>query len=158
MTSEQFQDAERPWRISGTHTGSRRPSRKSTGAAFSGSAPRDGRMSSSLSPEQITIAVTVFNRRAFLRQAVASALDQRVPVKVIVVEDCGPDPTSRDLVRREFGARVGYFLNARRRGIFGAANACVELCPTPWLSILHDDDYLAPEFVEAMLELHRHCP
>jgi glycosyltransferase involved in cell wall biosynthesis len=111
-----------------------------------------------LKAEDITIAVTVYNRREYILQAVRSALDQTVPVRVMVVEDCGPDPTLRDYVLNEFGSRITYHRNPVRRGLFDNWNACLELCPTPWLSILHDDDYLAPDFVEAMIELSTHAP
>jgi hypothetical protein len=60
-----------------------------------------------MNPDEITIAVTVFNRRQYLKQAITSALEQTVPVRVIVVEDCGPDLTLRDFVRGLFGARSG---------------------------------------------------
>lgn len=111
-----------------------------------------------LAADQITIAVTVYNRRHFLRQCIASALEQTVPVRVIVVEDCGPDPGMRDYVQEQFGTRVEYFRNPKRRGLFGNWNACMDLAGTPWLSILHDDDFLAPQFVEAMLALHARAP
>jgi glycosyltransferase involved in cell wall biosynthesis len=107
---------------------------------------------------QITIAVTVYNRRQYLKQAVASAVNQSVPVRVIVVEDCGPDLALESFVKDEFGPRIEYIRNPRRRGLFGNWNACLEACSTEWLSILHDDDYLAPGFVEAMLELARQAP
>jgi len=111
-----------------------------------------------LAAEDITIAVTVFNRRQFLKQAIGSALDQGSPARVIVVEDCGPDPELAAFVMREFGSRIEYFRNQRRRRIFGNWNACIEYCRTPWLSILHDDDYLTPNFVQAMVELGRLAP
>ena len=69
----------------------------------------------SVSAEQITIAVTVFNRRKYVKHAVASALNQTAPVRVMVVEDCGPDPGLQDFVRQEFGTRIQY-RNPRRRG------------------------------------------
>lgn len=102
--------------------------------------------------------MTVFNRRKYLKQAISSALDQTVPVRVIVVEDNGPDPEMEGFVRREFGQRIEYFRNPRRRGIFGNWNACLDYCSTPWLSILHDDDFLAPGFVQALLDLSRQAP
>lgn len=111
-----------------------------------------------LTADQITIAVTVFNRRTYVLQAIESALNQTAPVRVIVVEDCGPDPALEEFVKSRFGSRIHYFRNARRRGIFGNWNACMDLCKTEWLSILHDDDYLAPNFIEAMLDLHRQIP
>jgi glycosyltransferase involved in cell wall biosynthesis len=108
--------------------------------------------------KQITIAITVYNRRQYIKQAIASALDQTASVRVMVVEDCGPDPTLEDFVKAEFGPRVEYFRNPKRRGLFGNWNACLELCQTEWISILHDDDYLAPRFAEAMLELEKAAP
>jgi glycosyltransferase involved in cell wall biosynthesis len=111
-----------------------------------------------LSGDDITIAITVFDRREFIAQAVASALNQTVPVRVMVVEDCGPDAGLRDFLVGQFGARIEYHRNPRRRGLFDNWNACREYCRTPWLSILHDDDYFKPSFVETMLRLHEATP
>jgi glycosyltransferase involved in cell wall biosynthesis len=111
-----------------------------------------------VSAADITIAVTVFNRRQYLKQAIASALDQTTSVRVIVVEDCGPDPSLESFVRQEFGSRIDYFRNPRRRGLFGNWNACLDYCRTPWLSILHDDDYLASGFAEALVWLSAQAP
>src|SRR5207237_4074220 len=99
-----------------------------------------------VTPDDITIGITVFNRRKFLREAIASALDQKFPVRVIVLEDCGPDPGMQSFVEQEFGTRVEYIRNPRRRGLFDNWNACLEHCRTGWLSILHDDDMLTPAF------------
>ena len=104
---------------------------------------------------EITIAVTVYNRRDYLKQSIGSALAQTQRVRVIVVEDCGPDAELQSFVKSEFGSRVEYFRNPQRRGIFGNWNACIEYGQTRWLSILHDDDYLKPEFVSTMIELNR---
>ena len=106
-----------------------------------------------LSADQITIAVTVYNRRDFLKRSIGSALEQTVPVRVMVVEDCGPDPGMESYIKSLFGERVSYFRSPRRRGIFGNWNTCLEQCPTAWISILHDDDWLEPGFVAAMLKL-----
>jgi glycosyltransferase involved in cell wall biosynthesis len=112
----------------------------------------------SLGANQITIAVTVYSRRQFIKQAIASALNQSMPVHVIVVEDCGPDPTLESFVKDEFGPRIEYIRNPSRRGLFANWNACLERCQTEWITILHDDDFLAPEFIEAMIEMERELP
>ena len=106
-----------------------------------------------LRPEHITIAVTVFSRREFVCAAIHSALNQTIPVQVIVVEDCGPDAALREYITAEFGDRIRYFRNPTNRGLFDNWNASMEYCQTPWLSILHDDDLLHPNFVETMLAL-----
>lgn len=84
-----------------------------------------------ISADQITIADTVYDRRQYLVQAGERALNQTVPVKVMVVDDCGPDAALREFVRAQFGIRVGYYRNVQRRGLFDTWNACVEPCSTP---------------------------
>jgi len=111
-----------------------------------------------LRPEDITIAITVYSRRDYVCEAIRSALEQTVPVQVIVVEDCGPDPTLRDFILQEFGDRITYFRNPKNRGLFDNWHACMEYSRTPWLSILHDDDLLRPKFIETLLELFREAP
>lgn len=111
-----------------------------------------------LRAEDITIAVTVYSRRDYVCDAIRSALNQTVPVKVIVVEDCGPDPTLRDFVVKEFGDRITYIRNPKNRGLFDNWHACMEYSRTPWLSILHDDDMLRPHFVETMLRVAAAAP
>jgi glycosyltransferase involved in cell wall biosynthesis len=113
-----------------------------------------------LTASDITIAVTVYDRQHFICDAIRSALGQRTsnPPKVIVVEDCGPNPTLRQSVIEEFGDQIQYFRNQRRRGLFDNWNACIEACQTPWLCILHDDDFLEPTFIESMIELAQSAP
>ncbi len=112
----------------------------------------------SVQPGDITIAITVFDRREFILQAIESVLQQPGAVRVIVVEDCGPDPTLKDFVLERFPRGVAYHRNSRRRGLFDNWNACLDLCTTPWLSILHDDDILLPEWLPAMLRLLEQAP
>lgn len=113
-----------------------------------------------LSANDITIAVTVYNRRTYLRQAINSALQQRLGSAhhVIVVEDCGPDDSLREFTLREFGDSIRYYRNSRRRGLFDNWNACIARCSTRWLCILHDDDFLEPTFIESMQELGAAAP
>jgi len=111
-----------------------------------------------LRPDDITIAITVYSRRDYVSGAIRSALAQTVPVKVIVVEDCGPDPALKDFILKEFGNKIEYFRNPENRGLFDNWHACMEYCRTPWLSILHDDDLLCPDFIETMIALAEKAP
>lgn len=111
-----------------------------------------------MTPGDITIAVTVFDRQDYIEQAVASALAQTPPVRIMVVEDCGPEAGLQSRVIARFGSRIVYHRNSRRRGLFDNWNACMDLCPTRWLCLLHDDDFLAPDFVDAMIQLAAKLP
>jgi len=108
--------------------------------------------------DEITIAVTVYDRDSFIFQAVQSALEQRPQVRVIVVEDHSPNTALQKMVLDQFGSHIRYYRTARRRGLFGCWNECLELCETEWISILHDDDYLYSDFVENILHLSHECP
>jgi glycosyltransferase involved in cell wall biosynthesis len=109
-------------------------------------------------PEDITIAITVFDRRTYLEQTVSAALAQTLPVRVMVVEDCGPDADLRSFILSKFSSHLAYHRNPQRRGLFDNLNACLEHCATPWLCICPDDDFLAPCFVEAVMELEAKIP
>jgi glycosyltransferase involved in cell wall biosynthesis len=111
-----------------------------------------------MTPADMTIAVTVFDRRDYIEQAIASALAQTSPVRVIVVEDCGPDEELQSKVLVRFGSRITYHRNSRRMGLFDNWNVCLDLCETPWLCLLHDDDFLEPDFADAMIELAARFP
>src|SRR4051812_23588544 len=108
-----------------------------------------------MGPQEITIAVTVFDRRQYIGQAIESALNQTSSPNpaVLVVEDCGPDPELRSFVEKRFGDRIRYIRNQKRLGLCGNWNACIAACHTAWLCILHDDDFLEPTFVQSMTEL-----
>src|SRR5262249_36007045 len=70
----------------------------------------------------------------------------------------GPNPKLKEMVLERFGNRITYFRNSKNRGLFDNWNACIGYCTTPWISILHDDDLLRPDFVAAMLALHEQAP
>lgn len=107
----------------------------------------------------ITIAVTVFDRRTYLIDAITSALEQTLPAsRVFVLEDHGPDEGLAGFVYDNFGQRVEYLRNPNRRGLFDNWNACIEHCSTRWMSILHDDDLLRPGFVASMQHLMARYP
>lgn len=106
-----------------------------------------------LRPQDISIAVTMYRRLDFLEKALESAVSQTVPVKVRLYDDgCQNEKELRKILAR-FGDRVEYWRNPTTLGLFRNMNACIENSPTPWVSILHDDDLLAPDFVERILEV-----
>ncbi len=115
---------------------------------------------SKMAPPDITIAITVYDRREYLPTAIRSALTQTTAVqpRVMVVEDCGPGLGLQEAIKSEFGQTIQYIRNPKRRGLCDNWNACIEACTTQWLCILHDDDVLEPTFVDAMLELSQAAP
>jgi glycosyltransferase involved in cell wall biosynthesis len=89
--------------------------------------------------------IPTYNRAALVRQAIDSALEQRLPrdgeVEVIVVDDESTDATPQ--VVAELGARVHYVRQANRRE--GAArNAGAARAVGTYFAFLDSDDYWLP--------------
>jgi len=105
-----------------------------------------------LQSSDISIAVTVYRRLDFLAEALDSAVHQTVPVKVLLYDDGCQDLPRLQAILARYGDRVEYRRNAKGLGLFGNMNASIAASPTSWMSILHDDDRLASDFVERILE------
>lgn len=104
---------------------------------------------------ELTIAIPTFRRPELLREAVASALNQRTArrFEVIVVDN---DAEADDRLSAELAAgfddpRLIVFRNAENIGMFGNWNRCITLARTRWLTLLNDDDRLHDGFVETVL-------
>jgi glycosyltransferase involved in cell wall biosynthesis len=89
----------------------------------------------------------------FLEEALFSAVNQTVPVKVILHDDGCDDLPKLEKILSRFGGAVEYRRATGRHGLFENMNRCIWESPTPWVSVLHDDDRLEPNFVEKILEV-----
>jgi len=98
----------------------------------------------------VTIGIPTYNRaRGYLREALASALAQTYErVEVIVADNCSEDDTA-EVVREVGGGRVAYHRHERNVGAQGNFNSLVALASGDYFLLLHDDDAVDPDFVEA---------
>jgi GT2 family glycosyltransferase len=101
-----------------------------------------------LSNDDITIVVTVYRRLAYLQEAIESAVNQTQTVRVLLLDSGVEDVAALRRITDKFGTAVEYYRNPVSLPLFETMNRAIELCRTPWLSILHDDDALLPDFVE----------
>ncbi|MGQ9531505.1 MAG: glycosyltransferase family 2 protein [Desulfotomaculales bacterium] len=96
---------------------------------------------------KVSVVVTAFNAAAFLERAVASVLNQTVPVlEVVVVDDASADRTpavAEKLVRRHPG--VAYTRLERNRGVSAARNEGIIRARGEWVAFLDADDAWLPE-------------
>jgi glycosyltransferase involved in cell wall biosynthesis len=102
----------------------------------------------------LTIAMPVFERKEFFREALESALNQKVKCKVIVVDNC----SSHDYfekVCKEKG--VQYYRNDSNIGIAANFARGFELSDTKYVMNLQDDDLLSTYYVESFVnEVNKH--
>ncbi|HEX3158131.1 MAG TPA: glycosyltransferase family 2 protein [Gemmatimonadaceae bacterium] len=105
-----------------------------------------------------TVAIPVFNRRALVQSAVASALSQNVEgLDVLVVDNCSTDGTWEALQEFAHDPRVRLVRNERNVGLFGNFNRCLELSRGRYLRFLCSDDRLAEDCLQgeiAVMDAH----
>jgi glycosyltransferase involved in cell wall biosynthesis len=102
--------------------------------------------------EILTIAMPVYERGDFFREALESALHQTLPVNIIVLDNASTKTDFKALIAEYNSSRVTYRRHPVNLGGHGNFNQCVKLCPTPYVLILHDDDVLELDYVERMAQ------
>ena len=107
-------------------------------------------------PPLVSVIIPTHNRRELVRDAVASALDQRdVAVDVIVIDDGSHDGTAVAL--QQFTARIRYRWQ-RQRGVAAARNAGARMAEADWLAFLDSDDLWRPDKLARQLAYHAARP
>lgn len=106
----------------------------------------------------LTIAIPVYNRSRFVREALESALHQTVPTKVIVVDNASTAFDFEPLVKEYQSPRLKFYRNPANLGAMGNWNQCIKHCTTPYLLILHDDDRLDLSYAELLQDILRSKP
>jgi glycosyltransferase involved in cell wall biosynthesis len=115
-----------------------------------------------LRPPLVTIAIPTFRRMDLLQEAVRSALNQSFesPFEIIVLDNEPGSKGAEELYRcvpEVKGANLRYFVNRENAGMYGNHNLCIRQARGEWVTILHDDDLLDPDYLSTMFaELARH--
>lgn len=94
-----------------------------------------------------TIAIPLFNQKDFVKEAIESALNQTVPVRVIVVDDGSTD--SSRMVLNDFEGKIDVFHQVNK-GLSSARNTALMNTETDFFLPLDADDILVPTAVERM--------
>lgn len=100
----------------------------------------------------VTIGIPTYNRAdGFLKQALQSALRQTYPhLEIVVSDNCSSDHTE-EVVAQFSDPRIRYFKQPRNIGANNNFNFCVEQARGAYFLLLHDDDLIDADFVEACM-------
>lgn len=106
-----------------------------------------------------SVMIPAYNpSKYYLEQMLRSVLGQdpgKEQMQIEVVDDCSPDVDVAAMVREIAGDRVKVSQTPRNLGLAGCWNACIERSCGEWVHILHQDDWVLPEFYarfEALLQ------
>jgi glycosyltransferase involved in cell wall biosynthesis len=102
-----------------------------------------------IAPTRWTIALPTFDGSAFLEATLRSVLKQTDTDFELLVCDDGSRDTTFEIVRQFCGNRARIIGNDSGRpfGLAGNWNRCVSEATGDWITILHQDDLLEPEFL-----------
>jgi glycosyltransferase involved in cell wall biosynthesis len=100
-------------------------------------------------PPLLSIAIPTYRRFDLLAETLESVfrLDFEIPVEVLVVDnDPLNDAMAISQMEKFKGRSLCYYKNQHNLGMFGNWNQCLALARGQYVTILHDDDLLLPEF------------
>jgi len=95
----------------------------------------------------VSIAIPTYNRAdGYLKQAIASAVNQTYQnIEIIVADNCSNDHTE-NVVRGFPDSRLHYFRHEKNIGANNNFNFCVEQAKGHYFLLLHDDDLIDSDF------------
>jgi glycosyltransferase involved in cell wall biosynthesis len=96
----------------------------------------------------LTISFPVYKRTEYFRLALESALNQTVKCKILVVDNNSPHDEFKKIIDSYKNPLIEYIKTSETVPQDENFNNCIRLTKTPWMTILHDDDYLHCQFVE----------
>lgn len=101
----------------------------------------------------ISICIPTYNGSAYLSEALNSALPQSfTDFEVLVVDDNSTDNTLEIANRyAALDTRIRVLKNSHNLGLVANWNRCIELARGEWIKFLFQDDLMAPECLERMI-------
>lgn len=102
----------------------------------------------------VTVCIPTYNYGHYLGGTIASVLDQTFEdFELLIADDVSTDNTD-EVVKPFLGdPRVEYLPNDVNSGMFDNFNRCIERARGRYIKFLMADDWLAPDFLERMVEL-----
>jgi glycosyltransferase involved in cell wall biosynthesis len=102
--------------------------------------------------ETVSIIISTYNRKNFVKNAIKSALIQTYPKKEIIVVD---DNSDYDIVEelRDFKDKITIIKNKKHNGVASASNKGFEACSGAYITFLDDDDIFHPKKIERQMKI-----
>lgn len=110
-------------------------------------------------PFHVTIGIPTYNRAdLYLRMALESALDQTYPHLEVVVSDNGSTDGTQAYVTGIKDDRIRYFRHEAVLTPNGNFNFCLDQARGDYFILLHDDDFIDPDFVSECIKVVQSHP
>lgn len=101
---------------------------------------------------QVSVIIPAYKCADTICCAIDSALNQEIPVEVLVINDCSPDNLDAVMEGYREDSRVIYLKNEENLGASGSRNRGVALARGAYVAFLDADDYWMPGKLRKQLE------
>lgn len=95
-----------------------------------------------------TIALPVYKRTQYIKSALDSAVNQSVKCRILLIDNNSPHDEFKKIIDSYNNPLIKYVKTDSTVPQDENFNNCFRYADTPWVTILHDDDYLHYQFVE----------
>lgn len=116
----------------------------------------------------ISIVIPSYNGAKFIKSALLSALNQTYPADEIIVSDDGSQDKTIEIIKAAFAEYKENQLSKTRliiklnpsgpSGFVNAWNRSIAMTSGDFISILHQDDILYPDFLETFVKAYQQYP
>jgi len=108
---------------------------------------------------RFSVVIPAHNGEKYLSACIESVLYQvRAPDEIIIVDDASTDKTSLIANSNDYAGRIKYFFNEESTGFVDAWNRAISKATGNYVTILHQDDLLHPEYFEHIVKAMKKFP
>lgn len=101
----------------------------------------------------VSVIMPAYKCASTIRAAIDSVLLQNVPLELLVIDDCSPEPLDEVLDPYRNEERVRIYRNEQNLGAAASRNRGVTLARAPYIAFLDADDIWKPEKLEKQVSL-----
>ena len=102
----------------------------------------------------VSVIMPVYNGEKYIGKAIESVLAQRVPLELLVIDDCSADETELTVMRYMESGNIRYIRNKKNLGAAGSRNRGVKEAKGEYIAYLDADDWWdAGKLKEQLLRL-----
>lgn len=100
----------------------------------------------------VSVIIPAYNCEKYIGKAIESALEQNVPLEILLIDDCSVDATEAVVHKYLSHPHVHYYKNEKNLGAAASRNRGVKLAAGKYVAFLDSDDWWAPGKLEKQLK------
>lgn len=102
---------------------------------------------------EITVITPAYNAAPYLEKCIESVLNQTIPCKMLIVDDCSKDDTAAIAGRyaERYPERIRVIASPKNQGVAASRNLAVQEADTEYVALLDADDWWAYDKLELQM-------